>query len=293
MASIVRGGCDFYIRSVRRGGRITSEYLGSGELAWLADARAQNLKAEREDRRRKLAARLARWDRITASVEAYVALIDHLFRLAMEAAGYHQHKRGEWRRRRMNANVQVPAESRAQTRAVLEALSTRVADGDRSALPTSRDAIDKALNLAPCEEARGFDPGRSAERAVIRWAAGKDPIVQEVIRHRLNRLRADLAGQETPTVLERLMIDQVALTWLEVNTWVETTTGVNRLSANDECMPFVEHLERRRGAAHQRFNRAVKALAMVRRLALPRLKVKPSVEDRSDRIPLAPGSSIA
>ena len=62
--------------------------------------------------------------------------------------------------------------------------------------------------------------GRSAERAVIRWAA-KDPVGQEVIRHRLNQLRADLAGRETPTVLERLMIDQVALTWLEINTWVE------------------------------------------------------------------------
>ena len=44
--------------------------------------------------------RLARWDRIAAAVEAYGALTDHVFRLAMEAVGFHQHKRGEWRRSR-------------------------------------------------------------------------------------------------------------------------------------------------------------------------------------------------
>ena len=48
MALVQRGGCTFYLRSVRRGGRVTSEYVGSGKLAWLFDARVQDAKHERK-----------------------------------------------------------------------------------------------------------------------------------------------------------------------------------------------------------------------------------------------------
>jgi hypothetical protein len=290
MALIIRGGCEFFIRSVRRGGRVTSEYVGSGELAWLADARAQNLKAEREDRRRKLAARLARWDRVAAAVEAYGALIDHLFRLAMEAAGYHQHKRGEWRKQRMSTTAQLPAESAD----LIKSLRARVAEGDNTALPALSEAIAKARELVPFAAipAEAYDPGQTAERAVIRWAAEKDPTAREAIRKRLDQFRAELAGSEPPTVLERLLIDRLALCWLDVNTWDERLARADPHSFRMITMEFVDHLERRRGAAHQRFNRAVKALATFRRLALPRIKVRLSVEDRSDRIPLPPVNSI-
>src|SRR5262249_28978696 len=142
MALIIRGGCTFYLRSVRRGGRVTSEYVGSGELAWLADARARDRKDEREARRRPMAARLARMDRMAATIETYGTLADHVFRVAMEAAGFHQHKRGEWRRRRMNATPQLPAEARARMAALLESLTARARDGDDSALPALREAID-------------------------------------------------------------------------------------------------------------------------------------------------------
>jgi hypothetical protein len=293
MALIIRGGREFYIRSVRRGGRVTSEYVGSGELAWLADARAQNLKAEREYRRRKLAAQLARWDRITAGVEAFVALADHVFRAAMEAAGFHQHKRGEWRKRRMNAIPQPPAEARAQMAALLGSLLVRVKAGDKSAVPALDEALARCREFLPkWPEADDVDPGKAVEKAVVAWAAGKDSLAQRLVRRRLDQFRTDLAGSESPPALERLMIDRVALTWLEVCTWDEKLTRADRLSARDDCMVFVEHMERRRMAAHKRFNQAVKALATVRRLALPRLRVKLSVQDRSGRIPLPPVSSI-
>jgi hypothetical protein len=100
MGMVERGGRPYYYRSVRRGGRVTSEYRGSGQLAELAasldvvererkEAERQAGRAEREADEREEAA-IAEWfDRIEA-----------LTRVAIEAAGYRQHKRGEWRKRR-------------------------------------------------------------------------------------------------------------------------------------------------------------------------------------------------
>ena len=94
-----RGGL-YYTRSRKEGGRVVREYVGGGVLGELA-ARLDELKrlereeeaaAEREERQRleALEAPLA---------EAWEAS-EVLVRAALVAAGYRQHKRGEWRKRR-------------------------------------------------------------------------------------------------------------------------------------------------------------------------------------------------
>lgn len=94
-----RGGL-YYTRSRKENGRVVREYIGSGPVAVMA---AQMDAIERE----RLAEKAVRWreereelDALDDSVNEVAEASDLLVRAALVAAGYHQHNRGEWRRRR-------------------------------------------------------------------------------------------------------------------------------------------------------------------------------------------------
>src|SRR5262245_39804097 len=96
-----KGG--YYTRSRKVGGRVVREYVGSGLpaiLAALADTEARRERAEQERafRDEKAARRAAE-----AELDGMIELTDLAARAALLAAGFHQHKRGEWRRRREQA----------------------------------------------------------------------------------------------------------------------------------------------------------------------------------------------
>jgi hypothetical protein len=86
--------------SVRRDGRVTSEYVAGGEYAeliamarrWSRDMRRLSKPDDGEDRRRQ--------DELERVLDDLVGRSQDLARSTLEAAGYHQHKRGEWRKRR-------------------------------------------------------------------------------------------------------------------------------------------------------------------------------------------------
>ena len=94
-----RGGL-YYTRSRKEGGRVVREYIGTGPLAELAaktDAlkrlrREEEAKAWREERESLKA--------LDQSVEELYEAAEILARATLLAAGYHQHNRGEWRKKR-------------------------------------------------------------------------------------------------------------------------------------------------------------------------------------------------
>lgn len=94
-----RGG-SYYVRKVRRGGHVCSEYLGNGETASLI---AQMEALERMDKQiaqeneRDAREQFAEAERQNA---AFFAEVESALRQALEAAGYHQPKRGQWRKQR-------------------------------------------------------------------------------------------------------------------------------------------------------------------------------------------------
>ena len=100
-----RGGT-YYTRSRREGGRVVREYLGSGEAGELF---ADIHDSEREEARITRAIEQAERDELSA-LDAELAVLDVLadaaLRQALEAAGYHQHKRGEWRKKRNDGTQQ-------------------------------------------------------------------------------------------------------------------------------------------------------------------------------------------
>ena len=93
----------YYTRSRKVNGRVVREYVGSGEVGELA---ARMDAVQREER----AAKALEWRRqkadlaaLDAELEALSDQVDLAARAALVAAGFHQHKRGEWRKRREQA----------------------------------------------------------------------------------------------------------------------------------------------------------------------------------------------
>jgi hypothetical protein len=90
----------YYTRSKKVGGRVVREYVGAGRVAELA---AQLDELEREQRRLDaLALRREKDDlaALEADLKALAETTDQFARAALLAAGFRQHKRGEWRKKR-------------------------------------------------------------------------------------------------------------------------------------------------------------------------------------------------
>jgi hypothetical protein len=95
----------YYTRSRKVNGRVVREYIGRGRVAELA---AQLDSANRERRhleRLALQHEKNELETIEADLKRLTETTDLLARAALLAAGYHRHKRGEWRKRRGQDNA--------------------------------------------------------------------------------------------------------------------------------------------------------------------------------------------
>src|SRR5262249_43390625 len=91
-------GC--YFRSRRVGGKVVSEYVGSGPLARAAAAVDEAARQERRGRRAAGQRRMAPADEIEHWAEQGSDEADGMRGAAMRAAGYHRPGRGRWRKNR-------------------------------------------------------------------------------------------------------------------------------------------------------------------------------------------------
>ena len=94
-----RGG-RYYTRSRKVNGRVLREYVGTGEVGELGakiDAAYRRYREAEAEVYRKERERL---EAVSASVEELCEAAEVLARATLLAAGYHRHKRGEWRKRR-------------------------------------------------------------------------------------------------------------------------------------------------------------------------------------------------
>jgi hypothetical protein len=100
MALVYRNGRIYSYKSVRRNGRVTSEYRGSGELAVLIGALDAEEERDREAKREELRSERVALESAERSLTEYFERVEDLTRAALHASGLHQHKR-QWRRRRV------------------------------------------------------------------------------------------------------------------------------------------------------------------------------------------------
>lgn len=94
----------YYYRVRRENGRVVREYVGRGRVAELIAELDALERKKRCDKERLDAAALrdeiAKLATLDDDLNALIETSDLLVRAALVAAGYHQHKHGEWRKRR-------------------------------------------------------------------------------------------------------------------------------------------------------------------------------------------------
>jgi hypothetical protein len=94
-----RGGL-YYTRSRKEGGRVVREYVGGGLLGELAARMDAEERRQREEEKASQREERERLDALAAPVEELCEAAEVIARAALLASGYHQHNRGEWRKRR-------------------------------------------------------------------------------------------------------------------------------------------------------------------------------------------------
>ena len=95
-----RGQGRYYTRSRKVNGRIIREYVGTGLVAELAAQQDAEARAQRLAERARLQHEVTRWGAAAAPLTELSHLLDGLTAAALITAGYHQHHRGAWRKRR-------------------------------------------------------------------------------------------------------------------------------------------------------------------------------------------------
>ena len=138
--------------------------------------------------------------------------------------------------------------------------------------PLNKDAIAAVLDACrdnPKELIRVGQGNleRCVELLLIEATAGATPLMSEAIRARFAEVRAGLLGPD-PTALDRLLVDRVALCWLEVH-----LLQISALVADKKTLNLIEHRDRRIERAERRYLAAMKALATVRKMKLPSVQI--------------------
>ena len=101
MAWEQRGGRPYYYRSRRVNGRVVKEYVGAGpDAELLANVEEAHRSSERA-RKEAQEAEHQRLEELDAEIDAACEVIGLIARATLVAAGYRQHKRGEWRLKRV------------------------------------------------------------------------------------------------------------------------------------------------------------------------------------------------
>jgi hypothetical protein len=271
-----RGGRRYYYRSIRQGGRVVSEYVGAGEDVGLIAALET---AERDKREAAAADWRAERARLVAEGRTQAERFDQveiLVRLLLEAAGFHRHNRGEWRRRRMSDQTETPtpvqalpspasptpARPRPTTEEELRDVLKRAGKGDRTALPRLRELFD--LNPEGMVAACHGDLARVSEDVAVDRMTGKDLTFAEAMRRKMAMLRDELTGPD-PSPMERLLVERVVLCWLDCHDW-EIRHNAAMQSEGGLSFRQAEHYQAMRDRAHRRYLQALKTLASVRKM---------------------------
>lgn len=157
-------------------------------------------------------------------------------------------------------NAETPqSKSETPAGAELSRLLERARLGDAAVLPALRQFLERTPELW-----RDYGDLAAQVRAVwVRLASGPDLLRVECLTRQLDALAAEVAGA-SPTPLERLLAERVAICWLQVSYY----DGL--LTQSKESPPAqVRQLRQQLDAAHRRYLTAIKMLATVRKLLTP------------------------
>lgn len=176
----------------------------------------------------------------------------------------------------------MPADTLAKetpplTGARIHTLLDKARHGDHKAIGELRPLMDAHPELWR----QIGDMAYQADQSLIHATAGKDELTIEAMTRKLEKMRAELAG-EHPTPLERLLAARIASCWAAL-AYAETIYHQNM---GDLTLGQGDYHQRRIDHCHKRYLGAVKALAVVRRLQLPAVQV--NIGERQVNVATAP-----
>ncbi len=156
------------------------------------------------------------------------------------------------------SDVSVPT-----TNEGVRALLKRAATGDTTTAPILRKMLENPNTI----ELLGGNLAKCAQRSFIDAIAGQDLSVREAVAAKMECMRKELLG-ENPTPVERLLVERVVACWLQVQ-----DADIRSAQAKDVSFRQADYNQRRMDAAHKRYLSALKALALIRKLAVPAFQI--------------------
>jgi hypothetical protein len=261
-------GRPYYYRNVKVDGKVRSEYLGCGEVAEVIG------QIEAEDRReRDLAARAWRAERDELDAEdlrrgASFQAVERIVAMALELSGFHRHKRGQWRKRRMNPERKGLPEVAGWpgTFDEINGVLKRSAAGDQDALPRLREMI--RADPARMFKATGADLADQVEQSTTKKMFAGNVVTTEALPLKLKALRAELRGDD-PCPIVRLLAERVALCWLDVHWW-----DLRHVQAEAHSLAQAAHFQKMRDRSSRRYLASLRTLASVKKIGIVAVQVK-------------------
>ena len=149
-------------------------------------------------------------------------------------------------------------EERRETLVRLHDLIGEAEKGDDRAVP----AIRKILNETP-DLAWGLrNVGKMAERLLIKeMTRGEDLAAKEMIKHQLESMRSEIAGED-PSALELLLTERIVATWLQVQLFESLyASGLGK-----HTLAQGNYYQKRLDRAHRNHLSAIRTLAQIRKM---------------------------
>jgi hypothetical protein len=152
-----------------------------------------------------------------------------------------------------------PPKSDAELLERLQDLVRRAEQGDESAMPELRAALD----TNPWIWERYGDLAQQSQAAWLQLIAGQNLLLRESIERKAEQMRAELAGPD-PSPQERLLVACVVACWLQTQ---YADAAYAQLQGNNPGQHTLAL--RRQSSAQQRYLHAIRALATVQKLLRP------------------------
>ena len=301
-----RGG-QYYTRSKRVGGKVKREYVGSGPMARI-EASLDSLDRQRRETQRE-ADREARQadEEGLRRTRWFCRAVENVLREHLTAAGFHQHDRGQWRKRRaderggkadMATEIQQQAQAELERRGDARKASSRSLVGAEAAgaeairataVPATRAEREKILQAAmngdKKQEASALACIRAfPSEAVLGWGNPMHPCLKmitlredtpraRVFREQVEQeyaLKLNQVAGDDPTPLERLLAERITVLRFQITHFERTYECA--LEKGLTALVSEHHLKRIE-RLHKQYVRAIESLAKVRRLQLPTVTV--------------------
>jgi len=202
--------------------------------------------------------------RIDRQIDAYRCQVRGVVADVLIASGYHQHS-GQWRKKRTMANeiVKATKAEMVEYSGLMQTALAEAAKGKKKgpALDKLRAYIDAHPGVFD-----SFAFFASTTRSEVINCTTPTEATRLHLEGEASAMERAL-GIETATPLERLLIDDVIICWLRMQTF-EQTYSTAYATGGGVSFAKAQYLESRLSATHRRYLQSVETLARIRRLVV-------------------------